>query len=267
MSNLISIVITTYNRERFLAAAIESVLSQTYQKFELLIWDDGSTDGSVSLIRNYARNRRVQIVTAPHQGRVPALKAAIAQTKGTYLGWIDSDDWLAPTALAETATVLEQYPEIGLVYTDHILVDRKGTVLGNGQCHQIPYARNRLLFDFMTFHFRLMRRTAFEQAGGIDQSLDYAEDYDLCLRLSEVTDVWHVAQPLYYYRRHPENMTVQYQWELSLASQAAIARAVKRRGLTDWFEGEGQFLQGRWQQQKGANKSAAKRVNWLLGIE
>ncbi|NJK53599.1 MAG: glycosyltransferase [Leptolyngbyaceae cyanobacterium SU_3_3] len=266
MSIPISIVITTYNRQRFLAAAIESVLAQTRQDFELLIWDDGSTDESVSLIQTYALNHQIRVVAAPHQGRVPALKAAIAQTSGTYLGWLDSDDWLAPTALEATAAILDQYSAIGLVYTDHWVVDEKSSKMGNGQWHQIPYSRNRLLFDFMTFHFRLIRRTTFEQAGGIDEFLNYAEDYDLCLRLSEVTEVWHIPQPLYYYRRHTDNMTLQQSEELSLASQIAIARAVKRRGLTNWFRGEGQALGSEAQRRKGEARSAANRISWLLGI-
>src|SRR6476469_1888801 len=104
MAATISIVITTYNRERYLGDAIASVLSQTRGDFELLVWDDGSTDDSLAIANSYAkRDRRVRVVAAEHQGRVGALKAAIAQTTGKYLGWVDSDDLLAPAALKETA--------------------------------------------------------------------------------------------------------------------------------------------------------------------
>src|SRR5579883_2751089 len=107
MSPLISIVITAYNRERYLGQAIESVLQQTFADFELLVWDDGSRDRSVEIAEHYARqDRRVRVMAAAHQGRVAALKAAIAHTTGPYLGWVDSDDWLAPTVLAETVRVL-----------------------------------------------------------------------------------------------------------------------------------------------------------------
>ncbi|HBL10267.1 MAG TPA: filamentous hemagglutinin, partial [Cyanobacteria bacterium UBA11162] len=100
----ISIIITTYNRDRYLGGAIESVLSQTQGDFELLIWDDGSTDNSLAIAHDYAtRDQRIRVVGAKHQGRGISLKEAIAQTHGTYIGWVDSDDLLAPTALAETA--------------------------------------------------------------------------------------------------------------------------------------------------------------------
>jgi glycosyltransferase involved in cell wall biosynthesis len=112
----ISIVITTYNRERYLSAAIESILAQTKQDFELLIWDDGSIDRTVEIAQNYAKHdARVRVVIAEHQGRGLSLKLAIAQTTGTYIGIVDSDDLLAPTTLEETVCVLEQEPEVGMV--------------------------------------------------------------------------------------------------------------------------------------------------------
>ncbi|MGQ9870849.1 glycosyltransferase family 2 protein [Leptodesmis sp.] len=103
MRPLVSLVITTYNRELFLGDAIASMLKQTWSNFELLIWDDGSTDGSVELAHDYARqDSRVRVVSAEHRGRVAALSAAIAQTQGIYLGWLDSDDFLHPEVLAQT---------------------------------------------------------------------------------------------------------------------------------------------------------------------
>lgn len=262
----ISIVMTTYNRQQFLGAAIASILSQTWRDFELVIWDDGSTDGSLEVIQNAVRGeRRVQIVAAPHQGRVPALRNAIAQTSGIYLGWVDSDDVLAPTALEETIAVLQAHPEIGFVYTDHVLIDETDQSIGDGQGSQVAYSADELLFGMITFHFRLIRRSVFDQVGGIDASLLYAEDYDLCLRLSEVTDVYHLQRSLYYYRRHLQNMTVQEHQEINAASQEAIARALRRRGLMDQLPA-GIPIHLALQQWKGAMHSAARRVSWLLGV-
>jgi glycosyltransferase involved in cell wall biosynthesis len=154
MPVLISLVITVYNRERYLSEAIESVLAQTRQDFDLLIWDDGSTDNSVEIAKEYAkRDRRIRVVAAEHQGRTPSLKEALAQTKGSYIGLVDSDDLLAPTALEETATVLEADPVVGLVYTDYMDIDRQGKVIGYGNRCRVPYSKERLLIDFMTFHF------------------------------------------------------------------------------------------------------------------
>lgn len=231
MATPISIIITAYNREKYLSQAIASVLAQTYRGFELLIWDDGSSDHSLEIAHNYAkRDCRIRVVAAEHQGTAAALKAATAKTSGTYLGWVDSDDLLAPTALAETVRILDKYPKIGIVYTDYFLIDESGQIKDYGKRCRIPYSQERLLIDFMTFHFRLIRRCVFDQVGGIDESMVYVEDYDLCLRLSEVTKVWHLKTPLYYYRSHESNISKHKRVEQIENSQNAIARAIKRRG-------------------------------------
>ncbi|OKH33702.1 hypothetical protein NIES2119_22540 [[Phormidium ambiguum] IAM M-71] len=236
MSATISLVIITYNREHYLNAAIESVLAQTKDDFELLIWDDGSTDNSVEIAQNYAKNdRRIKVIAAKHQGETLSRKAAISQTTGEYLGWVDSDDLLAPTALAETATILDLNPEIGLVYTDYIDIAEDGEIIGYGERCRIPYSPEGLLVDFMTFHFRLFRRSVYEQVGGIDESVKYAPDYDLCLKLAEVTEVKHINQPLYYYRNHSESITQQQQLAVIRYSQHIINQALLRRGLIDRF--------------------------------
>ena len=87
----------------------------------------------------------------------------------------------------------------------------------------------------MTFHFRLLRRCVYEQVGGIDESFERAEDYDLCLKLSEVTSVQHVQKPLYYYRRHAGNMTNQHLEQIHWAYRAS-SQALKRRGLDKRYQ-------------------------------
>ncbi|MBW4491759.1 MAG: glycosyltransferase [Oscillatoria princeps RMCB-10] len=236
MAPSISIIITTYNRERYLRLAIESVLAQTKRDFELIIWDDGSTDNSLNIARNFANlDQRVKAIAAPHQGRAPSLKAAHAICEGTYVGWVDSDDLLAPTALEETAAFLDANPKVGLVYTDYLVIDSNSNVLNYGQRCRIPYSKHRLLLDFMTFHFRLMRRDAYQEAGGIDESMELSEDYDLCLRLSEITEIKHLEKPLYFYRTHADS-TTNRQLELIRWSAEAINRALKRRGLAETHE-------------------------------
>ncbi|MBE9005795.1 CHAT domain-containing protein [Fortiea sp. LEGE XX443] len=231
MLPVISLIITVYNRENYLKSAIESVLSQTRQDFELLIWDDGSTDNSLEIAREYEqRDRRVRVIAGQDNiGQARVLKAAIAQTRGKYIGWVDSDDLLASTALAETAAVLDAKPNIGWVYTDYLDIDENGTILSYGYRCLVPYSREELLNRFMTFQFRLIRRQVFELAGGIDESLVTAEDYDLCLRLSEVAEVEHVYKPLYHYRTHPETISRQRRQEQIQKSQLAIIKAQRRR--------------------------------------
>ncbi|MFN6485382.1 MULTISPECIES: CHAT domain-containing protein [unclassified Nostoc] len=248
MSPLISIVIVNYNRESYLQEAIASVLAQTWQDFELLIWDDGSTDGSVAIANNYAQqDGRVRVVQAHHQGVAAACKAAIAQTSGRYIGIVDSDDILAPTALAQTATVLNRHPETGFVYTDYLNIDEEGKVLSYGHRCDIPYSPEGLLVNFMTFHFRLMRRSVYDRVGGVNASFTgSAYDYDLCLRLSETAQVRRVQQPLYLYRNHSQSLSFTKRTEQILWSAKAIAQALWRRGLAEKLQIDVELPAGRF---------------------
>jgi glycosyltransferase involved in cell wall biosynthesis len=237
MAAPISLVIPAYNRERFVGAAVRSVLAQTRRDFELIVWDDGSTDGTVAAAREAAGgDPRVRVVAGEHRGVSATLNAAIRSSGGAYVGWVDSDDGLAPEALAETAPVLDADPGIGMVYTKYFSTDANGRVRGVGKRCAIPYSRERLLVDFMTFHFRLIRRRVFDQVGGLDETAISAEDYDLCLRLSEVTEIRHVDKPLYFYRVHDDSESQAGRVRQILASRDAINRALQRRGMAETHE-------------------------------
>ena len=179
---------------------------------------------------------RIKFIPAPHTGRGNALRAALAASNYKYLAWIDSDDILAPSALAATVEILARHPEVGMVYTDHWLIDERGRNLGLGARCQIPYSKERLLIDFMTFHFRLIRRDVYDLCGRIDLDFPQAEDYDLCLKISEVTEIYHLQQPLYYYRVHPDTSSV-IQKDLQIeCSATAVRNALVRRGLNERYQ-------------------------------
>jgi glycosyltransferase involved in cell wall biosynthesis len=232
MESKVSLIMTMYNREQYLGEAIASVLAQTYPHYELILWDDGSTDGSGEIASYFAnQDSRIKCFKAEHQGRNAALRAAHQQANGTYLCWIDSDDRLTSATLAATVAFLNAEPEIGMVYTDYQIIDSQGNAQGYGHRCQIPYSKERLLVDFMTFHFRLMRRDRFEHAGGIDPYFESAIDYDLCLRLSEITQIKHLRIPLYQYRIHPHSMSHHNRSHQVGYAKAAVERALIRRGL------------------------------------
>jgi glycosyltransferase involved in cell wall biosynthesis len=237
MSDLISLVMTVYNRERYLAMAIDSVLCQTHANFELIIWDDGSTDSSLAIAREYSdRDRRIKAIASEHQGRAKSLKQAHLLCQGEFVGWLDSDDVLAPSALERTLQILASNSDVGMVYTDHMIIDAVGKILGIGQRCKIPYSSMQMLLDFLTFHFRLIRRSIFERAGGIDESFICAIDYDLCLRIAEITEIYHLREILYYYRNHRQSMFYNYRLEQIECSRRAVLAALKRRGLENLYE-------------------------------
>ncbi len=233
----VSLIMTVFNREKYLSAAIESVLSQTYTNFELIIWNDGSTDNSFNIASHYAQqDSRIRLMTAENQGQVFALKKSHEMATGVYVGWLDSDDHLAPTALADTVALLDMHSHVGMVYTQYQRIDADDNIIGLGKRCQIPYSDLQILVDFMTFHFRLIRRSVYEQVGGVDLSFYCAMDYDLCLKLSEVTKFYYLEKPLYFYREHPDS-TSQSQFSKQLHhAQRAVQNALERRGLSDVYQ-------------------------------
>jgi glycosyltransferase involved in cell wall biosynthesis len=237
MPSLVSLVMTVYNRQDYLALALDSILRQTYPHWHLTIWDDGSSDSSPDLAREYASfDPRIRFISAPHTGRASALRAAIAAGDRPYLAWVDSDDILAPDALAATVAILDAHPQVGMVYTDHSIVDAVGKNLGLGARCQIPYSKERLLIDFMTFHFRLIRREIYNLVGGIDLNFPQAQDYDICLKISEVTEIKHHPQPLYSYRVHPETISQSQKAKQTERAATAVRNALQRRGLSERYQ-------------------------------
>ncbi len=161
-----SVLIAVLDRERYLPQAIESALAQTCADFELLIWDDGSRDRSLAIARDYAaRDPRVRVVGGEHLGVNGAMRALVEASTAPLIGFLDSDDLLERRALAETMAVLDADPEVGVVYTDYVTIDEAGKSLGYGERCRVPYSPDRLLVEFMTFQFRLMRKTAYLAAG------------------------------------------------------------------------------------------------------
>jgi glycosyltransferase involved in cell wall biosynthesis len=239
----VTLVIPFYNREGYLGPAIASVQAQSRSDFELILWDDGSTDGSLEMARRHAaEDPRLRVVAAPHRGQTPSLRDALTQARGRYVGWVDSDDLLAPGALAATTAVLDAEPAVGLVYTSYATIDAAGQVTGHGLRCQIPYSPDRLLVDFMLFHFRLLRRSVYERVGGLDEAFARAQDYELCLRLAEVTEIRHVPKVLYYHRVHDGSVSNAEQVQQILCCKEAVTRALARRGLAGRVELHVQIL-------------------------
>lgn len=235
----VSIVIPVYNREQYVGIAIKSVLDQTYRDIELIVVDDGSTDGTLAIAEQFAEeDDRVRLLALKvdrtdetERGAAHALKAGYELARGKYIGQLDSDDWLDRRAVEQTVAVLDDDAGCGMVYSHYIDVDENGQQLRPGWRCSYTYSAEKLLTVFMTFHFRLMRRSIYEQAGGIDLSFDRMEDYDLCLRVSEITRISHVPDFLYFYRNHSEMTHQKNPLQIVLLANAAIEAALKRRSM------------------------------------
>ena len=199
---LVSIAIPIHDTARFLPAALDSLLAQTHTHWEGLLWDDGSTDGSSEIAAAYARrDPRFRLLgDGRNHGNPVALAQALAQARGDFLGVLDADDLLEPQALAAMLAFMQATPALGMAYSQYLEIDEDDAVLGLGARFRTPYSAQRMLVEFMTHHFRLIRGDAFAAVGGITACNTLPPDYDLCLRLSERFEVGHLAKPLYRYR-------------------------------------------------------------------
>lgn len=230
----VSIVIPAYNREKYVGIAIRSVLDQTYRDLELIIVDDGSTDGTLAIAQQVAReDDRVRVLSdKKNRGAAYALKTGFEAARGEYVGQVDSDDILEARAIELTAAVLDDVIDCGLVYTNYVDIDTNGRKFRPGKRCSIPYSKERLLVDFMTFHFRLIRKSVYTKIGGIDLDLDRLEDYDLCLRLSEATNIVKINDYLYQYRIHSDSLKVTMEdLERIELCKKVITQALKRRSM------------------------------------
>jgi Helix-turn-helix domain len=225
------------------------------------------TIGCTRLVYNRALSERTQMTQFCQHlfGLDLATPEQILNGLSTYLGWIDSDDRLTPATLAATVAFLDNEPEVGTVYTDHQIIDAQGNLQGYDYRCKIPYSKDRMLVEFMTFHFRLIRRDCFEQAGGINPEFKAAIDYDFCLRLSEVTQIKHLQIPLYEYRVHPQKMSSQGRYQQVQCAKAAVEQALVRRGLDKTYrlevsENTEFILRNRLGHPEGSREMATIRV-------
>jgi len=207
---LISIVMPVYNvKADYLLAAIDSVLQQSYPKWQLCIADDASTDPHIRSILTGMQNRdkRIQVVFREQNGHiVAATNSALALAKGDFIGLMDHDDCLAKDALYFMAQAIKQNPNARLLYSD----EDKISVTGERFAHYFKpdYNPDLMLSHNMICHFGVYQRTLLEQLGGMREDYKGAQDYDLALRFIQSikpSQIIHISRILYHWRAIPES--------------------------------------------------------------
>ncbi len=206
----VSVVIPTFNRAHLLRDALDSVLQQTFQDFEIVIVDDGSTDGTTELVQTIS-DTRIRYFTQDHRGVAAALNHGWQNARGTYIGRLDSDDCWSPTLLQELVNALEANPKIAVAYARAQGMNANGESLTQliGAQEKFPSETLKSLVygDFVSPMAVLIRRDALAQVGGYDESLIANEDWDLWLRLAQNFQFAYVPRVLARYRYHAQNLT------------------------------------------------------------
>ena len=233
---LISVLISTYNTpEIFLRAAIESVLNQTYQQWELCISDDSSSDESVlSILQGYAqRDGRIKLHFRHENGNISAgLNTALGMAAGSYMTVLDHDDCLSSRALEWVARVIIEQPDIDYIYSDEDKISAEGDRFG--PFFKPDWSPEYMLSMMYTCHMSVFRTSLVKKLGGYRSPFDGAQDYDLTLRVVAQTDrIYHIPHVLYHWRV----------WSNSTAmSLDAKPYALRRQktALTEYLQSKGE---------------------------
>ncbi|MBW4665550.1 MAG: glycosyltransferase [Chroococcus sp. CMT-3BRIN-NPC107] len=200
----VTVVIPTYNAIAYLPKTLESLFSQTFTDFEVIVVDDGSSDTTSEWICNL-KDERLATVLQTNQGVSVARNKGIAVSSGKYVAFLDSDDLWEPTKLEKQVQCLEKNPDVGFVNTWIKTIDEQDNILG---IVKAPEAEGNVWMQIMEENVVLcgsvpmIRRSCFEDVGVFDTNLLSAEDWDLWIRLSAKYSLALIREPLVSYRQN-----------------------------------------------------------------
>ncbi len=197
----VSIIIPTYNRQSYLSGVIKSVLDQTFDDFEVVLIDDGSTDQTKEVVEKYINTQpdKIKYFYQGNKGPSAARNNGIKQASGEYIAFLDDDDEWLPDKLKYQIDGFSQNQNIGLVYTDYYIIVEGSSAPHIHHCEEFNRARFETMFyikNLISTPTIMVRKKCFEKAGLFDENLDVAEDWDMWLRLFRRYDFLRIPQPL-----------------------------------------------------------------------
>lgn len=227
----VSVIIPTHNRAGLVMEAVGSVLSQTYRDFEVVVVDDGSTDGTADVLKPY--HGRVRYIHQPHRGVSAARNVGIQFARGEFFAFLDSDDLWVKSKLDEQMAVLQQSPSFKIVYTDEIWI-RRGVRVNQGKRHR---KYSGWIFDkvlplcIVSFSSVVMEREVVNKVGLLDESLPVCEDYDYWIRVAARYPFAFVDKMLLVKRGgHADQLSKKY-WGMDRFRIRALEKALTVGGL------------------------------------
>lgn len=229
---LTSVVMSVLNGERFLREAIESILSQTFRDFEFIIINDGSTDGSASIVDSYARSdARVRVYQQENKGLVESLNRGCGLARGRYIARMDADDVAVRDRLHWQIEFMDRHAEIGVVGGQMELINSAGRA---SRCWRYPVENEEIksalpLCNPFPHNAVVIRKEAFLSVGGYRRLFVAAEDYDLWLRIAQRWRLANLGSVVLKYRIHPGQVSYQKLRQQTLSALAARAFASLRR--------------------------------------
>lgn len=205
----VSVIIPTYNRGKFIGAAIQSVLNQTFQDFEVVVVDDGSTDQTGDVVKAFASGK-VKYVYQPNRGRSNARNHALGLAKGRYIAFLDSDDLYLPDKLALQVDYMDSHPEIGMIYTSAYCIDENGARMKDEYEATVSgWVYEHIAFFVpvtITLPTAMVRKEVFDKVGGFDEAMERFEDTDMWRRISKHYQINALHERTCLLRTHTDNI-------------------------------------------------------------
>ena len=210
--NRVTAIVPCYNREKYIFATILSVLDQTFKDIDVVVVDDGCTDGSRKVLEQFSD--RIRLLEHPgraNRGQSASINLGLANSSGEFVAILDSDDLWAPTKIAEQVSHLDCHADAGMVYGNGHAIDGDGRELYRiyDDAHRELNQPSRLLEDcyLLIPSNSLVRRSVFDAAGRFDETLRSGQDHDMAIRIAEVTKLAYVNATWFYYRRHGDSIS------------------------------------------------------------
>lgn len=205
---LVSIVLPVYNGEKYLKESLDSVLTQTYQNWELVIINDGSTDGTENLILNYKDQRIKYFPNDGNKGIIYSLNRGLRESKGEYIARLDADDIALPFRIEKQVVFMSENPDYTLCGTYFQTIDSKGKFLKNVAFPSNNRdAQSYLLLHNCFCHSAIMMRSLIAKDLQYDEKFQICEDYDLWYRISRLGKILNLPEYATLYRVHDNNMS------------------------------------------------------------
>jgi glycosyltransferase involved in cell wall biosynthesis len=233
---VVSVLMAVYNQAAYVGQAIDSILGQTFEQFELVVVDDGSNDGTSAVIDDRVRrDPRIRLIRGPNAGTVTATSAGLAACRGRYVARMDGDDISHPDRLERQVGFLDAHPHVLAVGCRLELIDPFGAVIGRTENPLDHQAIDAALLDgrggTVPQPAAMIRREALLQAGGYRRQYENSEDLDLWLRLAEVGELANLPDYLLKYRRHPLSISYARHSNQMRMKALIVGEAYDRRGL------------------------------------
>ncbi|WP_063395144.1 glycosyltransferase [Prochlorococcus sp. MIT 1306] len=225
----------------WIKAAVDSVRNQTYSNWQLLIRPDGPkaiSRSNLELLQELeSRDPRLRVLPGNEcNGTFGSYRLIFSESKAKYLVQLDADDILHPSALLKAVQHLDRHKKSPFLYSQCMLINDQGMELGLDKRALRTWQKNADLVQFISFHMRMIRRSAYLKVGGYNSNYYFAGDYDLSLRLAELGKPQHLAEPLYGYRVHTNSESQRKRHATHQEAVKSVREALTRRGMDSSHE-------------------------------